>query len=60
MERQEGYYWVKYYDKYIIAEYKNVKGKMLWHIHDIEDSYSDKVFDYINEVRIKQPGELPE
>lgn len=64
MERQEGYYWVKYGDGYVIAQYvitQKMSGlSTSWYLHNDEKCYFDEDFEHINEVRIKQPGELPE
>ncbi len=55
MERQEGYYWVKQ-DGFMIAEYKY--GSFWLTMDEVE--YNETDFEFINENRIKQPGELPE
>ncbi len=54
MERQEGYYWVKYYDAFEIAEWK----EGVWLLCGIDDKYSDNDLSFINENRIKYPGEI--
>lgn len=57
MERQEGYYWVKIGDKFVIAEY--VGG---WWFFTFKGGcvHGDEGFEFINENRIKAPGELPD
>lgn len=66
MERLEGYYWVKRINKptHEIAWYQ-INQKMSgisasWYLINDEKCYLDEDFDHINEVRIKQPGELPD
>lgn len=65
IERQEGYYWVKRNNKpHEIAFYK-VNQKLdgistTWYLIDDEMCYYDEDFEHINEIRIKQPGELPD
>ena len=56
MERQEGYYWVKYDDKFEIAYWNCIK----WYMIESPYSYEDSDFEHINENRIKAPGELPD
>lgn len=56
MERQEGYYWVKMDGDFIIAEWAYKR----WYIINYEMDYTDSCFDFINENRIKFPGELPD
>lgn len=62
MERQEGYYWCKlslYGESgYVIAKYLN--DYKVWVICGHTLFFYDKDFDFINENRIKQPGELPD
>jgi hypothetical protein len=66
MERQEGYYWVKYRTGYQIAYcgQGNLKpihgGKLVWYVVGSEEQYEDSDFENINEIRIKQPRELPD
>ena len=57
MNRQEGYYWVKYKGYYIIGEYLTSE---IWIIPGKYDEFQDSDFEHINEVRIKEPGELPD
>ena len=58
MERQEGYYWVKYEGKFQIgfyyADYK------CWGLMDNESEIYEHNLEHINENRIKAPGELPD
>ena len=62
MDRQEGYYWVKYRDKFEIAEFIQEDGMQsaFWCRIMDEGTYNDSDFEHINENRIKEPGELPE
>lgn len=63
MERQEGYYWVKTkHTGFIIAfwEEDKLSGDGVWMLAGKEYVFHDEDFEHINEVRIKQPGELPE
>lgn len=57
MDRQEGYYWVKYKGYYIIGEYLTSE---VWIIPGKFEEFEDSDFEHINEVRIKEPGELPD
>lgn len=59
MERQEGYYWVKFNNKFQIAYWPNNRWKKWLFIYS-EKGYIDKELQHINEVRIKEPGELPD
>ncbi len=56
MNRQEGYYWVKYIDEFEIAFWNGIK----WYLIESPHSYQDSDFEHINETRIKYPGELPD
>ncbi len=57
MDRQEGYYWVKYKNgSYAPAEW----WQGSWIILGNDEDYKDLDFEHINEVRIKNPGELPD
>lgn len=56
MDRQEGYYWVRYDGEFEIALWKH----NVWYMIESPYKYSDSDFEHINEVRIKQPGELPD
>lgn len=56
MERQEGYYWVKYRGVYTVCYF----GGRTWSCHWDEDAINDIDFEFINEKRIKAPGELPD
>jgi hypothetical protein len=59
MDRQEGYYWVKYKDSYQIAFWGLwLTNKFAWFCIANEEIFEDKDFEHINEVRIKEPGEL--
>jgi len=63
MKRQEGYYWVKSkHGAFFIAlwEVDNLSGDGVWRLAGNNYVYHDVDFQHINEVRIKQPGELPE
>lgn len=57
MDRQEGYYWVKQLksSKHEIGYYNGN-----WFLTIDDEIYQDSDFEHINEVRIKEPGELPE
>ena len=59
MDRQEGYYWVKKKKKHFEVVKWNARQKW-WERVGIEDTYDDSDFEHINEVKIKEPGELPE
>lgn len=63
MKRQEGYYWVKSkHGTFFIAlwEADNLSGDGAWRLAGNNFVYHDVDFQHINELRIKQPGELPE
>lgn len=63
MDRQEGYYWVKFGGEYIIGySYRCGMGYMVWNIFNQPDEeiIRDSDLEHINETRIKQPGELPD
>jgi len=53
MNRQEGYYWIKYMEELQIAFW----GGNEWYLIESPYSYEDSDFEHINENRIKQPGE---
>lgn len=57
-KRQEGYYWVNYKGNFIIAHYWLDEDS--WTINFCNDLFADSDFEHINEVRIKQPAELPD
>jgi hypothetical protein len=59
MNRQEGYYWVKYISGIITIGYWNTECNF-WNTLGNDESWEDSDFEHINEVRIKQPGELPD
>ena len=59
MDRQEGYYWVKYKKGPFAIGYWNLEYKF-WSTLGNDDSCEDTDFEHINEVRIKQPGEIPD
>lgn len=63
MDRQEGYYYVKYGNQFEIAKFEKhqkISGiSTCWYICGIENCFYDEDFEHINEVRIKMPGELP-
>jgi hypothetical protein len=58
MDRQEGYYWVKgiWSTKHTIAYWDG----NIWLTIDSTLVRKDSDFEHINEVRIKEPGELPD
>jgi hypothetical protein len=65
MDRQEGYYWVKKRNKtkHEVAKWVHdtfFKDNGYWTLIYDEGDYEDGYFEHINEVRIKEPGELPE
>lgn len=61
MDRQEGYYWIKYRTGYQIAYWGEwLTGCMSWFCVGNEEQYEDSDFEHINENRILQPGEIPE
>jgi len=63
MKRQEGYYWVKSkHGTFFISlwEVDNLSGDGVWRLAGNNYVYHDVDFEHINDVRIKQPGELPE
>ena len=63
MDRQEGYYWVKFKPTieetfvHQVAQWYNNKK---WLVTGFNGVYQDSDFEHINEVRIKEPGELPD
>jgi hypothetical protein len=64
MERQEGYYWVKFEEEFQVAKYE-VHRKLdgvsnSWYLAGLEYPFYDEDFEHINEVKIKIPGELPD
>jgi hypothetical protein len=64
MERQEGYYWVKYEGIFQIAIFeKHIKLSGIctsWYVCGLEKTLNESDFEHINENRIKEPGELPD
>lgn len=56
MDRQEGYYWVKWNGKSEVAKWTSFG----WLLIGGTPYFEDSDLDYINENRIKEPGELPE
>lgn len=64
MDRQEGYYWVKFHNKFEIAWYKHnqkLSGiNKYWLLAGSDHEFEDSDFEHINENRIKNPGELPD
>jgi hypothetical protein len=58
MDRQEGYYWVKYDEKYQVGYWN---GKF-WTLIGLNYpfTFTNSAFEHINENRIKEPGELPD
>lgn len=61
MERQEGYYWVNYRKEFLIALWKNSHANLgVWYLCGSSIGFIDEDFLFINEVRIKQPFEIPD
>lgn len=60
MERQEGYYWVKVNGMYHIGYYFIELGDDWWSLCNDDNIHKDDYFEFINENRIKAPGELPD
>lgn len=61
MDRQEGYYWVKRFNhiKHEIAYYwPGIPNP--WTLNGYTTHFTKSDFEHINEVRIKEPGELPD
>lgn len=57
--RQEGYYWCRYIGSvFFIAFWDNDDN--CWYSAGSDNKYQDSDFEHINEVRIKNPGELPD
>jgi hypothetical protein len=56
MDRQEGYYWVKYNNEFVIGLYFTKENYWLLLGNDYEFQNSD--FEHINENRIKEPSKL--
>lgn len=62
MERQEGYYWVKeqsssvHVGRFIIARWNGIS----FEISGSKITFDVFDFEFINENRIKSPGELPD
>lgn len=59
MDRQEGYYWVKQVGLKHEVAYWNPKLTE-WDLVGEPFPSQDSDFEHINEVRIKEPGELPD
>lgn len=57
MNRQEGYYWVKYISGVITIAYWYDN---FWSTIGTDENWKDSDFEHINEIRIKEPGELPD
>ena len=57
MDRQEGYYWVKYISGVITIAYWYDN---FWSTIGTDENWKDSDFEHINEIRIKEPGELPD
>lgn len=51
MERQNGYYWVLFYNTWNIAKWANNK----WYVYGKECTFSDFGFHEIDESRIIEP-----
>ena len=60
IDRQEGYYWIKYKGKYLIAKWLCDPKQCIWVIGGDINPNNYKYIEHINEVRIKEPGELPD
>lgn len=64
MDRQEGYYWIKFEGEFQIAKFeihRKLNGTSYsWYLTGLEYPFYDEDIEYINEVRIKEPGELPD
>lgn len=58
MDRQEGYYWIKYLKEFRISYW--CEFTCTWYLTNSTNTYNDSDFEHINEVRIKYPGELPD
>jgi len=62
--REVGYYWVKFEEEFQIAKYeihRKLDGVFWdWYLTGLEYPFHDEDFEYINENRIKFPGELPD
>jgi hypothetical protein len=60
MDREEGYYWVKYRTGYQIAYWGECMlctgGEYAWYVAGSEDQYNDSDFEHINETRIRFSG----
>lgn len=56
MERLKGYYWVKFCGEFEIAKW-TLFG---WQLSGVSNYFIDQEMDFINENRIKEPGELPD
>lgn len=56
MERQGGYYWVKINGEFEIAKWE----VGYWWLNGNDDAIKDEHYEFINENRIKYPGELPD
>ncbi len=54
MKRQNGYYWVRHFMEWMVAQWKGE----YWHIPFEEDCKDDIYFNEINETRIVSPDEL--
>ncbi len=60
LERQEGYYWVKRPNTKHEISYYSPGIPNAWSLLGYTACFQDSDFEHINEVRIKQPGELPD
>lgn len=60
MDRQEGYYWVKRYNHKHEIAYYHLNLPNPWSLNGYTAHFTNSDFEHINEVRIKNPGELPD
>lgn len=58
--REEGYYWVKYKNEYLIAKWLCNAQRCVWVIGGNINPDNEKYIEHINENRIKKPEELPD
>jgi len=58
MERQEGYYWVKYDGEFVIGYWR--RWCTAFELIGGDAYFGEGQFEHINENRIKYPGELPD
>ena len=51
-KRENGYYWVKYDGKWVIAEYYAPNFPLTWGMCNSEENFFDEEFEEISENRI--------